>query len=83
MQSTGTKRALSQILGLRMVLFLPFLHHPSTGSKQTQIGGSTGGENMVTDGSCDGMNYVKNTMAQYNTVTSENGRKRTMRCRCK
>eukprot|EP00957_Ditylum_brightwellii_P060141 4567166-Ditylum_brightwellii.AAC.1 len=50
-------------------LFLPFLHLPSTGSKQTQIGGSTDGESMVTNGSCDGINYVKHTMTQYNTVT--------------
>eukprot|EP00957_Ditylum_brightwellii_P187262 14262097-Ditylum_brightwellii.AAC.1 len=43
-------------------LFLPFLNHPSTGSEQTQIGGSTDVESMIVDGSCDGMNYVKHTM---------------------
>eukprot|EP00957_Ditylum_brightwellii_P033578 2545159-Ditylum_brightwellii.AAC.1 len=64
-------------------LFLLFLHPPSNGSKQTHIGSSTDGESMVTDGSCEGMNYVKHTMTQYNTVTSENGRKKTMRHCCK
>eukprot|EP00957_Ditylum_brightwellii_P100240 7638852-Ditylum_brightwellii.AAC.2 len=64
-------------------LFLPFLNHPSTGSKYTHIGGSTDGESMITDGSCAGMNYARHTMTQYYTVTSENGRKRTMRCHCK
>eukprot|EP00957_Ditylum_brightwellii_P061355 4657008-Ditylum_brightwellii.AAC.1 len=64
-------------------LFLPFLNYPSTGSKQTWIGGSADRESMITDGSCDGMNYGKHTITQCNTVTSENGRKRTMRHCCK